>query len=302
MSSPAATQRPFVVSLGELLWDLLPAGPQLGGAPANVACHAAALGARAAVVSCVGDDPLGREAVSILQSRGLDTEAIEVLPGVPTGTVHVEVDASGHPRFDIVRDVAWDRLTAGEAGSAARVRAATADAVCFGTLAQRTPGARAAVHALLEEVRADALRVFDINLRPPFHAPDVIEESLRGANVLKLNEDELPVLSAQLGWAGSVEGQVRAVAGRFGLRAVALTLGARGAGLLMEDTWTTEPGRVVEVRDAVGAGDAFTAVLIMGLLLKWDARAILGRATDVAAYVCTQPGATPMLPSGWRMA
>ena len=187
-------------------------------------------------------------------------------------------------------------------GWVAAARAATADAVCFGTLAQRTPGARAAVHALLEEVRADALRVFDINLRPPFHAPDVIEESLRGANVLKLNEDELPVLSAQLGWAGSVEGQVRAVAGRFGLRAVALTLGARGAGLLLEDTWRTEPGRSVDVRDAVGAGDAFTAVLIMGLLLKWEARAILTRATDVAAYVCTQPGATPVLPAAWRMA
>lgn len=302
MNPTVATARPRVLSIGEVLWDLLPAGPQLGGAPANVACHAAALGARAAVVSCVGDDALGRKALSILQSRGLDAGAIEVLPDVPTGTVHVEVDASGHPRFDIVRDVAWDRLTAGDPGSAARGHAATADAVCFGTLAQRTPGARAAVHGLLEEVRADALRVFDINLRPPFHAPDVIEESLRRSDVLKLNEDELPVLAEQFGLAGSVEGQVRAVAGRFGLRAVALTLGARGAGLLMEDTWMTEPGRVVDVRDAVGAGDAFTAVLIMGLLLKWDARAILARATEVAAHVCTQPGATPVLPSAWRMA
>lgn len=302
MMPPGAVARPRVASLGELLWDLLPAGPQLGGAPANVACHAAALGAHAAVVSCVGDDDLGRKAVSLLQSRGLDTEAIEVLPGVPTGTVHVEVDAKGHPRFDIVRDVAWDRLTAGESGSAARVQVAGADAVCFGTLAQRSPGARAAIHALLGEARADALRVFDINLRPPFHAPDVIEESLRKSNVLKLNEDELPVLAEQFGLAGGVEGQVRDLAGRFGLRAVALTLGARGAALMMEDAWTTEPGRVVDVRDAVGAGDAFTAVLIMGLLLQWDARAILARATEVAAFVCTQPGATPVLPSAWRMA
>lgn len=302
MNPAHAIAPPCVVSIGELLWDLLPTGPQLGGAPANVACHAAALGARAAVVSCVGDDPLGRDAVAILRSRGLDTEAIEVLPGVPTGTVHVAVDATGHPTFDIVRDVAWDRLSAGGAGSAAGDRVAAADAVCFGTLAQRTPGARSAIRGWLAAVRPGALRVFDVNLRPPFHAPGVIEASLGCADVLKLNEDELPVLAAQLGLGGDAASQARAMAGRFGLRAVALTLGARGAALLLGDRWTTEPGRVVAVRDAVGAGDAFTAALILGLLRGWDAADILRRATDVAAFVCTQPGATPTLPPGFRVA
>lgn len=302
MNPPEAIARPRVVSIGELLWDLLPTGPQLGGAPANVACHAAALGAQAAVVSCVGDDPLGRQALDLLRSRGLDTGAIDVLPGVPTGTVHVAVDATGHPTFDIVRDVAWDRLTAGGDGSAARARVAAADAVCFGTLAQRTPGARSAIHGWMAAVRPGALRVFDVNLRPPFHSPEVIEASLGCADVLKLNEDELPVLAAHLGVGGDAAAQVRAIAGRWGLRAVALTLGARGAALLGGDQWTTEPGRVVDVRDAVGAGDAFTAALILGLLRGWDAPAILRRATDVAAFVCTQSGATPVLPPEFRVA
>jgi len=294
MSPSSDIARPVVVSLGEILWDLLPAGPQLGGAPANVACHVAALGARAAVVSSVGDDALGHEALEILRSRGLDTTAVRILSGVPTGTVHVALDPSGHPQFDIVADVAWDRL---EAGVTARAKVAEAHAVCFGTLAQRTPEAHAAVLALVTGVQPRVLRVLDINLRPPFHSPHVIEASLRHADVLKLNEDELPVLARQFGLEGDAESQVRGVAQRFGLRAVAWTRGARGAALILEDRWTTGPGRVVSVRDAVGAGDAFTAALILGLLRGWDAAAILERATDVAAFVCTQPGATPRLPS-----
>ena len=296
MNHPGSHAPSRMVSIGELLWDLLPQGPQLGGAPANVACHAAALGAHAAVISRVGPDPLGQRALEMLRARGLDTRAIEVDALAPTGTVHVEVDPSGHPRFDIVRDVAWDRL---EASEVALGLVAGADAVCFGTLAQRTPSAQAAVVRLLRSARPGTLRVLDINLRPPFHQDGVIESSLRSADVLKLNEDELPVLARQFQLQGGPEEQVRGLATRFGLQAVALTLGARGACLLPSPggPWLAMPGRSVEVLDAVGAGDAFTAVLILGLLGGWSPTDILRRAIDVAAFVCTQPGATPVLPA-----
>lgn len=288
---------PRVVCVGEVLWDLLPEGPQLGGAPTNVACHLQALGARASLISRVGTDELGDEAWRQLQDRGLDLTGVTRDPHRPTGTVAVDLGADGQPRFTIVEGVAWDSLTA---TPEAFERVRTAEAICFGSLAQRFPTARHTLQDLLKASAPKALRVFDVNLRAPFYTAAVVQRSLELANVLKLNETELPVLAAQFRLSGSVEEQLEALAGRFELEVVALTLGPAGSRVLRQGQWSGEPGRPVRVKDAVGAGDAFTAVLIMGLLLEWPTRDLLAAATDLAAFVCTQSGATPRLPEPLR--
>lgn len=286
--------RPKIVSVGEVLWDLLPAGAQLGGAPANFACHACALGADAALVSRVGRDDLGAEALVRLRDRGLNLSALSVDPSASTGTVDVQVASDGQPQFSIRTHAAWDFIAVDEA---ALHLAATADVVCFGSLAQREPVSRDAIARILSVTRDDALRIFDINLRAPFYTPEVIQGSLEAANVLKLNETELPVLAARFGLGGSGDQQLEELARRFELDVIALTLGAAGSRVLRNGVWTSEPGRKVKVKDAVGAGDSFTAALVIGLLRCWPTPKILAAATDIAAYVCTQPGATPELPS-----
>lgn len=285
---------PKVVSLGEVLWDLLPSGPVLGGAPANFAGHVAGLGGEAALVSRVGADELGREARRLLAAKGVRLDALGTDANAPTGTVGVELAADGQPKFTIHENVAWDRLTADDA---ARAVVAAADAVCFGSLAQRTPAARAAIHALLRSVRPGALRVFDINLRAPFYTQETLSESLRVADVLKLNDGELAILARMFAIPGSPREQVQALARAFELRSVLLTLGAEGSCLWRAGQWFKQPGKRIEVRDTIGAGDSFTAVCVLGELRGWDSVATLRAATEVAAYVCTQAGATPTLPA-----
>lgn len=281
------------VGIGEVLWDLLPNGPQLGGAPANFACHAAALGAEASVISRVGSDPLGRKTLDLLQQRGLDVSAIGVDPVLPTGTVQVAIDSGGSPSFSILEDVAWDGILA-DAPALEKVR--RAGVICFGSLAQRTPRAANAVQDLVSAAHREALIIFDINLRAPFLSPGVVVQSLKSATVLKLNETELPVLAGWFDLRGTTQEQLEALGRRFELEGIALTLGAAGCRLWREGQWWEAPARPVTVRDAVGAGDAFTAALAMGWLRGWDVPAMLTAATDVAGYVCTQPGATPRLP------
>lgn len=281
------------VGLGEVLWDLLPSGRQLGGAPANFAYHAAALGAEGRVVSRVGADEPGRDLLARLHGLGLPVDAIAVDPEAPTGTVSVAMEAGGHPRYTIHEGVAWDRLVAGPAEQAA---VAAADAVCFGSLAQRTPGARAAIAALLDATPATALRIFDVNLRQHYHSAELIRASLGRANALKLNETELPVLAAQLGLPAGERDALAALAAAHRLRAVIHTRGERGCLALVDGSWVEHPGVRVAVADTVGAGDAFTAAFALGLLRGWAPAAIVDRATAVAAFVCTQRGATPELP------
>ena len=282
-----------VLGIGEVLWDLLPGGPQLGGAPANFACHAAALGADAGLISRVGCDPLGREALRLLAARVLDLAGLTSDEELPTGTVAVTIRADGHPLFRISENAAWDGLRADEK---ALELAAAADAVCFGSLGQRTGAASTAIRRLVQATRPDALRVFDVNLRPPFHTPEVIAASLELADVLKLNETELPVLAAQFRLRGSVDEQLERLAERFGLEVVALTLGGAGSRLFRGGRWSAESARPITVQDAVGAGDSFTAALVLGLLRQQESGEILAAATEVSAYVCTQAGATPLLP------
>ncbi|MFZ2643657.1 MAG: carbohydrate kinase [Verrucomicrobiia bacterium] len=285
------------LAVGEILWDLLPSGKQLGGAPANFAYHAHALGAEARVVSRVGGDAQGREILDRLRALRLPTDGVGVDASAPTGTVSVELATDGQPRFTIHENVAWDRIVADETSLAF---AAQADVVCFGSLAQRSEPSRSSVRELVAATPAAALRVFDINLRQHFYSRDVVEESLRLANVLKLNDAELPVLAAMFGLGGGVRDQLAALAQRFALRTVALTRGARGSLLLAGDAWSEHSGLTVKVADSIGAGDAFTAALALGLLSGRQRDDINRHANEVAAYVCSQPGATPILPQSLR--
>ncbi len=295
----AAHAPPFVLGLGELLWDLLPAGKQLGGAPANFAYHAHALGAQALVLSRVGADGPGREILQRLQGLGLRTDGITTDPAAPTGTVTVALDGRGTPTFTIHENVAWDFL---EAGEPALREAARADAICFGTLAQRNPVSRAAIRAMLNAMSPAGLRVFDINLRQHFWSPALVVESLELADVFKLNDEELPVVARLLNLAGNESSLLKELAARFQLEAVALTKGAAGSALLVGNELVSHLGSNLTVADTVGAGDSYTAALTLGLLAGHPPARIIRFAHRVADYVCTQPGAMPPMPAGFREA
>jgi fructokinase len=293
----ASRARPLVIGLGEVLWDLLPAGKQLGGAPANFAYHAHALGAEALVVSRVGSDAPGREILDLLSGLGLRTNGITTDSSAPTGTVSVGLDPEGQPTFTIHENVAWDFI---EATGGVLREAARADAICFGTLAQRHPVARAAIRKVLDAAPPAALRIFDINLRQHFWSRELILESLQLADVLKLNNDELPTLARLLGLAGDESHLLRQLAVRFELKAVALTKGAKGSSLLAGGELVHCPGSKIAVADTIGAGDSYTAALALGLLSGHEPEQIIEFAHLVADYVCTQPGATPPMPAQLR--
>jgi len=287
-------KRPRVIGVGELLWDLLPTGRQLGGAPANFAYHAQALGADALVVSRVGTDLLGKEILEHCRTLGLRTDGIASDSTLPTGTVSVALDAHGTPAFTIHENVAWDAIQLNEAIVA---EAARTDAICFGSLAQRNPVSRAAIRSALAAVPRMALRIFDINLRQQFWSREVIQESLELSNVLKLNDEELPVVAKLLGLTGNEQTQMRQLARRFKLKAMALTKGANGSSLLIGDELNSRPGSKLRIVDTVGAGDSYTAALALGLMAGHDSETILESAHRLADFVCTQPGATPALPA-----
>lgn len=290
-----------VVGIGEVLWDLLPGGKQLGGAPANFAYHAHGLGAAASVVSRVGKDALGQELLGRLSQLGLGTGTVEEDPALPTGTVTVELGADGQPHYTIHENVAWDYI-AGEA--AGKQAAAVADAVCFGSLAQRSEVSRRSIRVLLSAAPARSLRIFDMNLRQSYYARALLEESLALANVLKVNDTELATVAEMFDLAHGERLGERAcmveLAGHFDLRTVACTRGEKGSLVYSEGRWSECPGQPVKVADTVGAGDAFAAALALGLLAGWPLEEIHRRAADVAAYVCTQAGATPELPADLR--
>jgi fructokinase len=307
-----------VVGVGEVLWDLLLTGPQLGGAPANFAYHAHALGAQAEVITRVGSDDYGREIIRRFDEMGLPETTVQIDETVPTGTAKVVLSGDGLAHFTIQENVAWDYIAV---APEALVAASEAHAICFGSLAQRCETSCRTIRHLVAATPADALRVFDINLRQQFYSRGVIEESLKLANVLKLNDDELPALAAAFSLAGSTENQIERLAQMFGLRVVALTRGANGSLLYQEfeergqlcgggappredgaqsryhTRWSDCQSRPVKVVDTVGAGDSFTAALVLGLLKKMDLDEINTIANEVARYVCSQPGATPSLPA-----
>lgn len=281
-----------VVGLGEVLWDWLPAGPQLGGAPANFTCHARALGAEASLISCVGGDELGCEIMARLEALDVNASGIAIDPRHATGAVGVDLE-DGQPRYVIHENAAWDFI---EATPEALAAVRTADAVCFGTLAQRSETSRNAIRTLLSATARDALRVYDINLRKPFYSGGLFTESLALANVLKLNDAELPVLAAEWGLRGDSRTQLCRLAERFSLRLVVLTRGALGSILFDGSNFSEHPGIEIVVKDTVGAGDSFTAATVLGLLSGWELDRINAAANEVAAFVCSQQGAMPRLP------
>jgi fructokinase len=289
--------RPVILGVGEVLWDLLPAGRQLGGAPANFAYHAHALGAEALVVSRVGNDALGREILDRLGSLGLPTKGVAVDAAAPTGTVSVELSDDGQPRFTIHENVAWDYLTAEEPVLALARRA---DAICFGSLAQRNARSRHSIRKLVAPTPARALRIFDINFRQQFYSLEIVEASLGLASVLKINDAELPVLGRLLNLPEDTKTQISELAHRFSLRLVALTRGGSGSLLFSEGRWSEHAGLPVAVKDTIGAGDAFTAAMTLGFLAGWPLDLVNQRANEVAAFVCSQAGATPLLPAEVR--
>ncbi len=294
--------RPLILSIGEILWDMLPSGKQLGGAPANLAYHAHCLGADATTVSGVGDDALGQEILDRVSSFGLSSKHISIDATHPTGVVTVALSASGQPSYTIEENVAWDCI---KATDATLEMARRADAIAFGSLAQRAPASRQAITAVVSAAPDGALKIFDINLRPPFVDAAIIESSLLLANALKLNDEELPILAKQFD-LGEVHGDaderrvVAALADKFKLQLVALTRGSRGSLLLAGSEWSEYVGEPVKVADTVGAGDSFTAALICGWLAKRPLAEIQRAATKLASHVCTQSGATPLLPAELR--
>ena len=285
---------PLVVGIGELLWDLLPDGRQMGGAPANFAFHARALGASSVIVSAVGDDRSGREILEELDRRGFDRCGIAVLSGAATGTVTVDLDAGGVPRYTIHEGVAWDAIpwTDGLQALAAR-----ADAVCFGSLAQRSPVSRATIGSFLDATRPDCLRVLDLNLRQSYFSRETVHGLLGRATVLKLNDDELAAVAGMLSLPGPESQVLAGLLEAYPLAVIALTKGPSGSRLFGRGVDLTTPGRPVETADTVGAGDAFTAALVVGSLKQKSWEEIAERANRIAAYVCSRKGAWPDLPA-----
>ena len=284
---------PLMIGLGELLWDLLPQGPMLGGAPANYAVTACSMGASAAVITRIGSDENGKKAVSQLAKLGLNIDHIQVDPLRPTGTVSVSIDDFGHPQYTIHENVAWDFIH--NLTSALQI-AQVADSICFGSLAQRSETSRATIHEILQVMKPQSLRVFDVNLRQNYFSRDVLESSLELANVLKVSEEELPRFADCLGLHGPEDAVVPQLARKYGLILTAITRGSRGSLLIRGDERSDHPGVATQVADTIGAGDAFSAAMTLGLLAGLELDIINERANRVAAFVCSQHGATPAFP------
>jgi fructokinase len=284
---------PIVVGLGELLWDCFAESRLPGGAPANVAFHACQLGCRGIVCSRVGRDPLGDELMGFLAGQGLETAWVQRDGDHPTGTVTVDTSQPLHPRFTIHENVAWDYLAFDKALGEL---AARASALCFGTLAQRSPVSRDAIQRAIRAVRPGCLVVYDVNLRQHFYQRDWVEASLRASRVVKLNEDEVIELDKLLAFCA--QDQVlfaRALLDGYGLDTVCITRGERGCLLVDLNEVIDEPGTPVEVADTVGAGDAFTAALILGQVRGWPLKSRASFANAVGGLVASRPGAMPIL-------
>lgn len=297
----------IVVGLGELLWDLLPDGARLGGAPANFTVMAGRLGNRAVIASRVGADTLGDGALQVLAGLPVETDFIQRDDSLPTGTVTVQLKG-GEPEYTIHEPVAWDRLTMTDAWSEL---ARSADAVCFGTLAQREVESRAAIGAFLDATRAGCARIFDVNLRAPFWSVEVVRGSMARATVLKLNAGELPQILRETGVCRFAEAPrdeteildgARRLMEHYPVKLVCVTLGAGGSLLATATDWHRHRGVAARVRDTVGAGDTFTAALTH-YYLQGAPLAVLNEAGNRwGAWIASQAGAMPELPEETRAA
>lgn len=280
-----------MIGLGEVLWDLLPSGRVLGGAPANFAYMASVLGDEGIVASRIGTDDLGCEALDAMQRLGLNASFVQRDDLHATGTAEVSIDGGGQPTFTIKEGVAWDFLqwTAEWEELSAR-----ADVVCFGSLAQRSPTSALTIERFLRNTRKSALRVCDVNLRQSYYSHDVLWKCFEYADVAKLNEQELPQVSSVLKLAiGSEEILAKRLLRECNLRLVCITRGARGSVLVSDKKIVEHEGFRVEVADAIGAGDAFTACLAHHYTRGLSLEEISENANRFASWVTTQRGATP---------
>lgn len=286
-------QNTLVVGIGEALWDVLPEGKKIGGAPANFAYHVSQFGLESRVVSAVGEDKLGMEILENFREKKLNC-MIETVP-YPTGTVQVSLDAEGVPCYDIKEGVAWDNIpyTPALEGLAKQTKA-----ICFGSLAQRSVVSRETINRFLDAMpNEDTLKIFDINLRQGFYTKEILCNSFRKCNILKINDEELVTVSRMFGYPGiDLQNKCWILLAKYNLKMLILTCGVNGS-------YVFTPGEVsfvetpkVEVADTVGAGDSFTAAFVSSILMGKTVREAHLRAVKTSAFVCTQNGAMPVLP------
>lgn len=287
----------IVIGVGEILWDMLPKGKTLGGAPANFAYHANQLGIKAFIISAIGNDKLGEEILEYLHFLGLNSSCIRMDQNYPTGSVDVKIGPNGIPSYIIHENTAWDNIYLNNTylNEECFELVQKADAVCFGSLCQRTEVSRRTVLNILGNTKSQCIKVFDVNLRQNYYNRDIIVDSLKLTNVLKLNEDELPIIVNLLelekpGSDPSVKDVLYMLAEKYSLKLIALTRGDKGSYLLYDGKIFIHPGYKIKVLDTVGAGDAFTAAVVVGLLKGMDIEVINDFANRVGAYVCTQEG------------
>lgn len=284
----------IVVGIGEALWDVLPEGRKLGGAPANFAYHVSQFGLESYIVSAVGDDALGKEITDKFTEKKLN-HIVETVP-YPTGTVQVELDPNGVPQYEIKEDVAWDNIpfTPQIEALAKRTRA-----LCYGSLAQRNEVSRQTINQFIEAMPKtdDTMIIFDVNLRQRYYTKDVLDASMRKCNVLKINDEELVTISRMLGYPGTdLQSKCWILLGRYNLKMLILTCGVNGSYIFTSGNMSYLSTPQVEVADTVGAGDSFTATFTSSIIKGLGVAEAHRRAVNVSAFVCTQHGATPVLP------
>lgn len=284
----------IIVGIGEALWDILPEGKKIGGAPANFAYHVSQFGLNSCVVSAVGDDKLGQEIIDNFTAKELNF-VIDKVP-YPTGTVMVELDPQGIPMYDIKQNVAWDNipLTPELTKLAKRTKA-----ICFGSLAQRSVVSRNTINAFIDQMGNDdeTLKIFDINLRQGFYTPEIVQNSMKQCNILKINDEELVTISRMFNYPGiELENKCWILLGKYNLKMLILTCGINGSYVFSPGKMSYVPTPHVEVADTVGAGDSFTAAFIASILRGRSIEEAHKCAVEVSAYVCTQNGAMPKLP------
>ena len=284
----------IVVGMGEALWDVLPEGKKIGGAPANFAYHVSQFGLNSCVVSAVGNDALGNEIIQNFTSKGLN-QLIEKVP-YPTGTVQVEIDQAGIPQYEIKENVAWDNIpyTANLEVVASRTKA-----VCFGSLAQRNVVSRNTINRFLDAMpkNDDTLVVFDVNLRQGFYNKEILCNSMTRCNILKINDEELVTVSRMFGYPGiDLQDKCWILLGKYNLKMLILTCGINGSYVFTPGTVSFQPTPRVEVADTVGAGDSFTAAFISSIIKGKSVAEAHSLAVQTSAFVCTKKGAMPVLP------
>lgn len=285
----------IVVGMGEALWDVLPEGKKIGGAPANFAYHVSQFGLPSCVVSAVGDDALGKEIIENFTSKGLNQLIAEV--PYPTGTVQVEIDPAGVPQYEIKENVAWDNIPY---TAHLEMLAEKTKAVCFGSLAQRNVVSRNTINLFLDAMpqNEDTLVVFDVNLRQGFYNKEILCNSMKRCNILKINDEELVTVSRMFGYPGiDLQDKCWILLGKYNLKMLILTCGINGSYVFTLGNVSFQPTPKVEVADTVGAGDSFTAAFIASILKGKSVQEAHSTAVQTSAFVCTKKGAMPTLPS-----